>query len=148
MRASRSRTRDATNILTSAPDEAALGIARFLLTARDLLSPRHSCRRFNIRCIVADTGEGGAAHSCSTLTSQVFADGLAPDAVVAQDELGEERHLSCRDHGDRGQDMVPEPDAKNRQPFGVMPISADVYRRIDRCATLGRRGRVVALLLR
>ena len=38
MRASRSRTRDATNLLTATPDEAALVIACFLLTARDLLS--------------------------------------------------------------------------------------------------------------
>ena len=50
MRASRSRTRDATN-LTSTPDEFVLGVARFLLTARDLLSLRLNCRRFNIRCI-------------------------------------------------------------------------------------------------
>ena len=53
MRASRSRTRDATNLLTSTPGEAALAIACALLTARDLLSLRLSCRRFNIRCIVA-----------------------------------------------------------------------------------------------
>ena len=40
MRASRSRTRDATNLLTATPDEFALGLGRFLLTARDLLCLR------------------------------------------------------------------------------------------------------------
>ena len=43
MRASRSRTRNATNLLTSTPDEAALAIACALLTARDLPSLRLSC---------------------------------------------------------------------------------------------------------
>ena len=54
----RSRTRDATNLLTSTPDDAALAIARFILTARDLLALRLSCRRFNIRCIAAAAGQG------------------------------------------------------------------------------------------
>ena len=57
MRASRSRTRDATNLLTATPDEAALNIACFLTTARDLLCTMLTCRRFNIKCI----GGGGAA---------------------------------------------------------------------------------------
>ena len=57
MRASRSRTRDATNLLTSTPDEFALELACALLTARDLLSLRLTCRRFNIQCIAA-RGEG------------------------------------------------------------------------------------------
>ena len=61
MRASRSRTRDATNLLTSTPDEVALGLACALLTARDLLSLRLTCRRFNIRCIVAGGGPAAAA---------------------------------------------------------------------------------------
>ena len=58
MRASRSRTREATNLLTSTPDEFVLGVARFLLTARDLLSRRLSCRLFNIRCIAAPAASG------------------------------------------------------------------------------------------
>ena len=53
MRASRSRTRDATNLLTSTPDEAILAIACALCTARDLPYLRLSCRRFNIRCIAS-----------------------------------------------------------------------------------------------
>ena len=47
----RSRTRDATNLLTSTPDEFALGLACALLTARDRLSLRLSCRRFNIHSL-------------------------------------------------------------------------------------------------
>jgi hypothetical protein len=58
MRASRSRTRDATNLLTATPDEAALAIACFLLTARDLLCLRLTCRRFDIKCIAAPNGGG------------------------------------------------------------------------------------------
>ena len=61
MRASRSRTRDATNLLTSTPDEFVLGVIRFLLTARDLLSLRLSCRQFNMRCIAAPAAGDGAA---------------------------------------------------------------------------------------
>ena len=60
MRASRSQMRDATNVLTATPDEFALGLACALLTARDRLSLRLSCRRFNIKCIAAGGG-GGAA---------------------------------------------------------------------------------------
>ena len=45
MRASRSRTRDATNLLTSTPDEFALGFACALLTAKDLFSLGLVCRR-------------------------------------------------------------------------------------------------------
>ena len=59
MCASRGRTRDATNLLTSTPDEFVLGLACALLTARDLLSLCLVCQRFNIRCIAA--GGGGAA---------------------------------------------------------------------------------------
>ena len=59
MRASRSRTRERTNLLTSTPDEAALAIACFLTTARDLLCLRLTCRRFDIKCI--SSGEGGPA---------------------------------------------------------------------------------------
>jgi hypothetical protein len=48
MRASRSRTRKHTNLLTATLDEAALAIACFLITDKDLLSLRLTCRRFNI----------------------------------------------------------------------------------------------------
>ena len=49
MRASRSRTRKHTNLLTATPDEAALAIACFLSTARDLLCLQLACRRFSIK---------------------------------------------------------------------------------------------------
>ena len=39
-------------------DDTLLHIAHFLPTARDLLSLRLSCRRFNIRCIVAPSQPG------------------------------------------------------------------------------------------
>ena len=66
MRASRSRTRERTNLLTATPDEAALAIACFLITARDLLSLRLTCRRFNIKCI-ADSGGGGGGAAAAQL---------------------------------------------------------------------------------
>ena len=44
MRASRSRAWERTNLLTATPDEAALAIACFLTTARDLLCLRLTCR--------------------------------------------------------------------------------------------------------
>ena len=47
MRASRSRTRERTNLLASTPDEAALAIACFLITARDLLSLQLTNKRFS-----------------------------------------------------------------------------------------------------
>ena len=51
-------TREATNLqlLTSTPDEFALGLARFLPTARDLLSLCLACPRFAAKVIA-----GGAA---------------------------------------------------------------------------------------
>ena len=61
MRASRSRTREHTNLLTATPDEAALAIACFLITARDLLSLRLTCRRFDIKCIASGGGGPGRA---------------------------------------------------------------------------------------
>ena len=69
MRASRSRTREHTNLLTATPDEAALAIACFLITAQDLLCLRLTCRRFGIRCI----GGGG---------------GLRPDDHLPQRDCG------------------------------------------------------------
>ena len=61
MRASRSRTREAPNLLTSTPDEAALAIACSLCSARDLLSLHLVCRRFHIKCIAAPDHGGAAA---------------------------------------------------------------------------------------
>ena len=67
MRASRSSwTCDANNLPTSTPDEFALGFACALLTARDLLSLRLVCRRFNIRCIATGGAEAAAASASAS----------------------------------------------------------------------------------
>ena len=87
MRASRSRTRDATDLLTSTPDEAALAIACFLLTARDLLCLRLTCRRFNIRCIVGASG-GGAAAAAPEMLCIVEAAGWRWVAACSEQERG------------------------------------------------------------
>ena len=60
MRASRSRTRDATNVLTATPDEFVLGLASFL-PAKDLLSLCLTCPRFAAKIIAARSGGGEAA---------------------------------------------------------------------------------------
>jgi len=69
MRASRSRTRKHTNLLTATPDEATLAIACFLITAKDLLSLRLTCRRFNIRIkCIASGGLRGSLRGSDTTT--------------------------------------------------------------------------------
>ena len=62
IRTTRIQTRDdVINLLTATPDEFALGLACALLSARDLLSLRLVCKKFNIRCIAASGGGGAAA---------------------------------------------------------------------------------------
>eukprot|EP01046_Picozoa_sp_COSAG06_P108642 COSAG06_NODE_55065_length_291_cov_1.057292_1_plen_54_part_10 len=51
--ATRHAVRDATNLLTATPDEAAIIIAATLADPRDLLRLAHACRRFAIKCIAA-----------------------------------------------------------------------------------------------
>ena len=69
MRASRSRTREATNLLTSTPDEAALAIACAVLTAKDLLSLALTCKRFSAKCIAAGIGGGGGPAAAQEMLS-------------------------------------------------------------------------------
>ena len=70
MRASRCRTRERTNLLTSTPDEAVLAIACFLTTARDLLGLALGFRRFSAKCIAAGMiiGGGGPAAAAELLS--------------------------------------------------------------------------------
>ena len=68
MRASRSRTRDATNLLTSTADEVALVIASAIGTARDLLCLALTSRRFSLKCIVSGGGGGGPAAALELLS--------------------------------------------------------------------------------
>eukprot|EP01046_Picozoa_sp_COSAG06_P051219 COSAG06_NODE_8307_length_2207_cov_4.807400_1_plen_290_part_00 len=63
--ATRRAVRNATNLLTATPDEAALIIACALTNPRDLLALAAACRRFFIKCIAAPppprgTASGGA----------------------------------------------------------------------------------------
>ena len=84
MRASRSRTCDATNLFTATPDEFALGLACALLTARDRLSLRLVCRRFNIRCIA----RGGAAAAAAEMLCAVEEAGRLWVACCSEQERG------------------------------------------------------------
>ena len=51
--ATRRAVRDATNLLTATPDEAAIIIACGLTDPRDLLCLARACRRFATKCIAA-----------------------------------------------------------------------------------------------
>jgi hypothetical protein len=51
--ATRRAVRDATNLLTTTPDEAAILIAVALGSAADLLRLAVACRRFALKCIAA-----------------------------------------------------------------------------------------------
>ena len=77
MRASRSRTREHTNLLTATPDEAALAIACFLLTARDLLCPQLACRRFGLKDIVSGDRDTDSLRGTRVGAGSVGGGGLA-----------------------------------------------------------------------
>ena len=75
MRSTRSRARDATNLLTATPYAAALAIACALGTARDLLRLELTSRRFSAKCIAggggASSGGGGGAAAPAEMLSLV-----------------------------------------------------------------------------
>jgi hypothetical protein len=61
--ATRRAVRDATNLLTATPDEAAIIIAVALGSAADLLRLAAACRRFALKCIAAPLSPRAAAAS-------------------------------------------------------------------------------------
>ena len=61
--ATRRAVRDATNLLTATPDEAAIIIAATLGSAADLLRLAVACRRFALKCIAAPRAPRGASSS-------------------------------------------------------------------------------------
>ena len=71
MRASRGRTREATNLLTSTPDEFTLGLARSLPTARDLLSLCLACPRFAAKIIAAPVSGGGVGGAAAVILPNI-----------------------------------------------------------------------------
>ena len=85
MRASRSRTREATNLLTSTPDEFALGLARSLLTARDLFSLCLACPRFATKTIAGSAVSAAAAAAA------------APEMLSMVEEAGRLWVAGCSD---------------------------------------------------
>ena len=75
--ATRRATRDATNLLTATPDEAAIIIAWALIDPRDLLALAVTCRRFATKCIAAPpppqcTASGGAAAAAAQQQVEVW----------------------------------------------------------------------------
>ena len=64
--ATRRAARDATNLLTATPDEAAIIIAAALADPRDLLRLARACRRFAIKCIAAPAAHRTAASGGGT----------------------------------------------------------------------------------
>ena len=64
-------TRDATNLLTTTPDEAAIIIACALTDPMDLLRLARACRRFAIKCIATPAANRAAhASGCGTTAAQ------------------------------------------------------------------------------
>ena len=63
--ATRRAVRNATNLLTATPDEAAIIIAAALGSATDLLRLAAACRRFALKCIAAPSRAPRAAASSS-----------------------------------------------------------------------------------
>ena len=61
MPTTRRAVRNATNLLTATPDEAALIIACALTDAMDLLRLARACRRFATKCIAAPAAHHNAA---------------------------------------------------------------------------------------
>ena len=92
--ATRRAIRDATNLLTATPDEAAIIIACALANPKDLLRLARACRRFAIKCIpahrTAATSGGGTAAA-------------AQQAVMwsISEEAARRRIADCTDQGAR-----------------------------------------------
>ena len=75
--ATRRAARDATNLLTATPDEAAIIIAAALADPRDLLRLARACRRFAIKCIAAPahrttTSGGGTAAAAAAQQAEMW----------------------------------------------------------------------------
>ena len=68
--AARRAVRDATNLLTATPDEAAIIIACALHSAQDLLSLARACRRFAIKCIAAPAAHRNATTAVAAAAQQ------------------------------------------------------------------------------
>jgi hypothetical protein len=66
----RRAVRNATNLLTATPDEAAILIAAALTSAADLLHLAAACRRFALKCIAAPWAPRGASSSGAAATQQ------------------------------------------------------------------------------
>eukprot|EP01046_Picozoa_sp_COSAG06_P032103 COSAG06_NODE_3183_length_5718_cov_83.394910_4_plen_336_part_00 len=80
MPATRRSVRDATNLLTATPDEAAIIIAAALGSAADLLHLAAACRRFALKCIAAPSPRG-AGCSSSTAAQELEMWSIAEEAA-------------------------------------------------------------------
>jgi hypothetical protein len=70
--ATRRAVRDATNLLTATPDEAAIIIACALASAQDLLSLARACRRFAIKCIAAPAAHRSATTAAAAQQAEMW----------------------------------------------------------------------------
>eukprot|EP01046_Picozoa_sp_COSAG06_P045888 COSAG06_NODE_6412_length_2944_cov_2.957118_3_plen_313_part_00 len=91
--------RDATNLLTATPDEAAILIAVALGSAADLLRLAAACRRFALKCIAAPlplaaASSGDAAAAAAAAAQQLETWSLAEEAA--------RRWLAARTEQERG----------------------------------------------
>ena len=70
--ATRRAVRNATNLLTATPAEAAIIIACALTSAQDLLSLAVACRRFVIKCIAAPAAHRNATTAAAAQRAEIW----------------------------------------------------------------------------
>jgi hypothetical protein len=122
--ATRRAVRDATNLLTATPDEAAIIIACALTSAQDLLSLAVACRRFAIKCIATPPHRTAAASGGAAAAAQ------QAEMWSIAEEAARRRIASCTDQ-ERG--WVPR---RERESWLGLMWEVESLRR--RGAVLGR----------
>jgi hypothetical protein len=118
--ATRRTTRDATNLLTATPDEAAIIIACALTDPRDLLSLAAACRRFFIKCIAAPPKHRGTA-SVGALAAEECHQATEMWSIV--EEVGRRWIVDCTD---QEQGWVPR---RGRESWLGLVWEVEVLRR-------------------
>ena len=94
--ATRRATRDATNLLTATPDEAAIIIACALTDPRDLISLAAACRRFFTKCIAAPSPPRDTAASGGAAGAEEYHQAIEMWSII--EEAGRRWIAACTDH--------------------------------------------------
>jgi hypothetical protein len=118
--ATRRAIRDATNLLTATPDEAAIIIACALTDPRDLLSLAAACRRFFIKCIAAPPKHRGTASVGAAAAEECH---QATEMWSIVEEVGRRWIVDCTD---QEQGWVPR---RGRESWLGLVWEVEVLRR-------------------